>query len=170
MKARRFPAPAKFKVRRYEEDDFDTLYAIDQLCYGPEIAYSRAELRWYLAMRGAECWVAENAGAKRGGAKIAGFIVATSRGAHGHILTIDVLEKFRRVGAGRSLLRRAEAELAKCGVREIWLETATDNDGAIAFWKNRGYVTRGRLPHYYPTGVDAFAMSKSFAARAPASE
>jgi ribosomal protein S18 acetylase RimI-like enzyme len=165
MKARRFPASAKLKVRRYAENDFETLYAIDQLCYIPEIAYSRAELRWYLAMRGAECWVAENVGAKRGAAKIAGFIVATSRGAHGHVLTIDVLEKFRRAGAGRSLLRRAEVELRKRGVREIWLETATNNEGAIAFWKNRGYVTRGRLAHYYPNGVDAFSMSKTFAAR-----
>ena len=169
MTVRRFPAPVKFRVRRYDENDFETLYAIDQLCYAPEIAYSRAELRWYLAMRGAECWVAENAGAERSSASIAGFIVATSRGAHGHILTIDVLEKFRRAGAGRLLLRRAEVELQKRGAREIWLETATDNDGAIAFWKNRGYVTRGRLPHYYPTGVDAFAMSKILAARAPAS-
>lgn len=170
MKARRFPAPAKFKVRRYEEHDFETLYAIDQLCYAPEIAYSRAELRWYLAMRGAGCWVAENVGAKRVAAKIAGFLVATSRGAHGHILTIDVLEKFRRAKVASSLLRRAEAELAKGGVREMWLETATDNDGAIAFWRNRGYVTRGRLPHYYPNGVDAFAMSKTLAGRARASE
>src|SRR5215472_4026120 len=165
MKARRFPAPAKFKVRQYKDDDFETLYAIDQLCYIPEIAYSRAELRWYLALRGAECWVAENAGTKRGAAKIVGFLVTTSRGAHGHILTIDVLEKFRRSGVGRSLLRRAEGELQKRGVREIWLEMATDNDGTIAFWKNRGYGARGRLPHYYPNGVDAFAMSKSLATR-----
>ena len=170
MKARRFPTPVKFKVRRYEDNDFETLYAIDQLCYTPEIAYSRAELRWYLAMPGAMCWIAENARAKRGAARIAGFIVATSRGAHGHILTIDVLEKFRRAGVGRLLLRRAEREMEKRGAREIWLETATNNDGAIAFWKNRGYITRGRLPHYYPTGVDAFAMSKNLARRAVASK
>lgn len=170
MKARRFPAPAKFKVRRYEENDFETLYAIDQLCYIPQIAYSRVELHWYLAMRGAECWVAASAGAKRSAAKIAGFIVATSRGAHGHILTIDVLEQFRRAGIGRSLLRRAETELEKRGVREIWLETATDNESTISFWKNRGYITRGLLPHYYPNGVDAFAMSKSLVARALSSE
>ncbi|HXT87029.1 MAG TPA: N-acetyltransferase [Verrucomicrobiae bacterium] len=163
MKARCSPAPVKFKVRRYEENDFETLYAIDQLCYAPEIAYSRAELRRYLAMPEAECWVAANEGAKRGGAKIGGFIVATSRGAHGHILTIDVLEKFRRAGVGRLLLRRAEREMEKRGAREIWLETAVDNKSAIAFWKNRGYVTRGRLPHYYPTGVDALAMSKNLA-------
>lgn len=168
--ARRFPAPVKFTVRRCDENDFETLYAIDQLCYAPEIAYSRAELRWYLAMPGAECWVAENAGAKRSSARIAGFIVATSYRARGHILTIDVLEKFRRAGVGRLLLRRAEREMEKRGAREIWLEAATDNDGAIAFWKNRGYVTRGRLPHYYPTGVDAFAMSKNLAKHAAAAE
>ena len=166
MKARRFPAPAKFQVRRYEESDFETVYAIDQLCYIPEIAYSRAELRWYLALAGAQCWVAETLKTKRAPQTIAGFIVTTSRGARGHILTIDVLEKFRRSGVASALLRRAETELEKRGTRETWLETATDNEPAIAFWRDRGYLMRGRLPHYYPNGVDAFAMSKVLAVRA----
>lgn len=168
MKARRFPAPEKFRIRRYAPDDFETLYAIDQLCYAPQIAYSRADLRRYLELLAAECWVAEATTARRAPRAIAGFLVATSHGSRGHILTIDVLEKFRRAGAGTSLLRRAEAEIEKRDGREIWLETAADNDAAIAFWKNRGYIARGRLPHYYPNGVDAFAMSKMLATRAPA--
>lgn len=168
MKARRSPAPKKFRTRRYAQDDFETLYAIDQLCYAPEIAYSRAALRWYLSLPSSECWVAEKPAAKRGPATIAGFIVTTSHGSRGHILTIDVLEKFRRAGVGTSLLKRAEREMEKRRVREIWLETATNNDGAIAFWGKRGYAMRGRLANYYPNGVDAFTMSKILATRAPA--
>ncbi len=167
MKARRFPAPAKFRVRRYVQNDFETLYAIDQLCYSPEIAYSRAALRWYLSLDGAQCWIAETLKARRAPQAIAAFIVAASHGSHGHILTIDVLEKFRRIGTASALLRRTEAEMEKRGMREIWLETATDNEAAIAFWKKHGYATRGRLPHYYPTGVDALAMSKVLATHAP---
>ena len=168
MKARRFPAPKKFRIRRYAQDDFETLYAIDQLCYAPEIAYSRADLREYLELLTAECWVAETPNTRTAPQAIAGFLVATSHGSRGHILTIDVLERFRRAGVGTSLLRRAEVEIEKRGAREIWLETAVDNDAAIAFWKNRGYVARGRLSHYYPNGVDAFAMSRILAKRAPA--
>ena len=168
MKARCFPAPKKFRIRRYVQDDFETLYALDQLCYAPEIAYSRAALRWYLSLPGSECWVAENQGAKRGPPTIGGFIVTTSHGSRGHILTIDVLEKFRRAGVGTSLVRRSETEIEKRGGREIWLETATNNEGAIAFWGKRGYAMRGRLANYYPNGVDAFAMSKILATRTPA--
>lgn len=168
MKARRFPAPKKFRIRRYGQDDFETLYAIDQLCYAPQIAYSRAELRRYLELFSAECWVAETPDTKRAPQTIAGFLVATSHGSRGHILTIDVLEKFRRAGVGTSLVRHAEAAMEKRGAREIWLETATDNGGAIAFWEKRGYAMRGRLANYYPNGVDAFAMSKILATHAPA--
>lgn len=170
MKARRFPAPEKFRVRKYVQDDFETLYAIDQLCYAPEIAYSRAELRRYLELPSVECWVVETPNARRVPQAIAGFLVATRQGNRGHILTIDVLEKFRRAGVGTLLLRRGEAEMEKRGATEIWLETATDNDGAIAFWKNRGYVARGRLAHYYPNGVDAFAMSKTLGVQIPAAK
>lgn len=163
MKARSFPSPATFSVREYVAKDFETLYAIDQLCYSPTIAYTRAKLRWYLGLQGAMGLVAVTRGTKSAASGIAGFVVATARGVHGHIITIDVLEMYRRKGAASALLRRAEARMKKAGVREVWLETATNSDVAIAFWKRRGYCARGRLPNYYPNGVDAFAMSKFLA-------
>lgn len=46
------------------------------------------------------------------------------------------------------------------GVTHAWLETATNNEVAIAFWEKHGYRNHGRLPNYYPDGQDAFAMSK----------
>lgn len=161
MKAHQFPAPAKFSLRPAREADFETLYAIDQVCYSAAIAYTREELRWYLRLRGAECIVAE---ARAKEPRIAGFIVTTSRTIHGHIITIDVLEMHRRTGVGTALLRRAEVQMKRRGVGEVWLETATNNEAAIAFWKKHGYRSHGRLANYYPDGLDAFAMSKSLAA------
>lgn len=160
MKARRFPSPAKFGVREYAAKDFEALYAIDQLCYSPAVAYTRAELRWYLGLPGAGRFVALTRKTSRAAGGIAGFVITTARGAHGHIITIDVLEMYRRKGVASALLRRAEAEMRKRGVQELWLETATNNNAAIAFWKKHGYRVRGRLPNYYPDGMDAFAMSK----------
>jgi ribosomal protein S18 acetylase RimI-like enzyme len=163
MKARRFPAPAKFSVREHAERDFETLYAIDQLCYSPAVAYTRAELRWYLGLPGAAALVAVARKTSSATAGIAGFVITTARGAHGHVITIDVLEMYRRKGVASALLRRAETEMKKAGVREVWLETATNNEAAIAFWKRHGYCVRGRLPNYYPDGADALAMSKAVA-------
>jgi len=151
----------KFSIREFDTTDFETIHAIDQVCYSPDIAYSRAELHWYLDLRGADCLIAETPGSARARRKqIAGFIITARQKLHGHIVTIDVLETYRRAGVGASLLRRAEAHLLKCGVREVWLETATDNQAAIAFWEKHGYRTRGRLANYYPGGLDALAMSK----------
>ena len=151
----------KLLIREFNAADFETIYAIDQVCYSPDIAYSRAELHWYLELRGADCLIAEipgSAGARR--KQIAGFIITARQKLHGHIVTIDVLETHRRANVGTSLLHKAEARLHRRGVREVWLETATDNRAAIAFWEKHGYRTRGRLANYYPEGLDALAMSK----------
>jgi [ribosomal protein S18]-alanine N-acetyltransferase len=144
----------KFTLRDYEPADFDTLYEIDRACYPAEIAYSKRELRDYLRILGAECVVAEAANA------IAGFCISAYQNKRGYIVTIDVLEQFRRAGIGSALLCEVERRLAANGVREVGLETATDNESAIAFWRKHGYRSLGTRKGYYPGGRDAFAMSK----------
>ncbi len=144
----------------YRPDDFETLFQIDKACYPPRIAYSRRELRAFLGDPGADCVIAEAEN------QIAGFIIAEAetRPGHpptGHIITIDVLESHRRSGIGSLLIRAAEERLAARGARQVELETARDNDAAIAFWQKHGYRTRGVYEHYYPGGMDAFSMVKS---------
>lgn len=168
MTRRCSPSLPTLALRAAREADFETLYAIDQVCYSPAIAYTRGELRWYLGLRGAECVVAEmktNSQGSQSRARIAGFIVSASRNPHGHIVTIDVLEMYRRTGVGSALLHSAESRMANRGAKEVWLETATNNEAAIAFWKKHGYRSHGRLPNYYPDGLDAFAMSKTLVAQ-----
>lgn len=165
-----------FSIREYRAADFDAIYAIDQACYPADIAYSRGELRSYMSLPGAECLVAEIRGSggvggrksspKASRKKIAGFIITARQNIHAHIVTIDVLELHRRASVGASLLRRAETRLQKRGAGEVWLETATNNEAAIAFWKKHGYRTRGRIRNYYPGALDAFSMSKPLAGAA----
>jgi [ribosomal protein S18]-alanine N-acetyltransferase len=147
----------KLTLRSYEQEDFEKLYEVDQACYEPAVAYSRRELRNYLRFPGAECVVAEAE------SNMAGFCLTARQGAQGHIITIDVLKPFRRRGIGTALLAEIEKGLAKNGVLEVGLETATDNDSAIAFWKRHGYRTVGVWKGYYPGGRDAFAMVKALA-------
>jgi ribosomal protein S18 acetylase RimI-like enzyme len=144
-------------LRPYVASDFETLYRIDQACYEPAVAYSRRELRNYLRFPGSDCTIAE---ADR---KPIGFILTAHRETYGYIVTIDVLARYRRVGAGSLLLVEAEQRLAAAGVREIALETATDNGSAIAFWQKHGYRTRGIKKRYYPGGRDAYSMIKRLA-------
>ena len=149
-------------LRSYTPEDFETLHEVDQLCYEPAIAYSKREFRNYLRFPGAECVIAEQ------DAKIAGFCLTAQQRTRGYIITIDVLEAFRRHGVGSALLAEVERRLAANGATEVGLETATDNESAIAFWQKHGYRTRGVWKGYYPGGRDAFSMTKALSSPAPA--
>jgi ribosomal protein S18 acetylase RimI-like enzyme len=144
----------KATLRPYRPDDFETLFAIDQLCYDPAIAYSRRELRNYLRFPGADCILAEAAG------KTIGFCITAREKGLGYVITMDVLAEHRRRGIGSALLHEAEQRLASHGVLQIALETATGNDAAIAFWQRHGYRNVGLRKGYYPGGRDALAMLK----------
>lgn len=150
----------KTTLRPYTRADFESLYEIDQACYEPAIAYSRRELRNYLRFPGADCVVAEADG------NIIGFVVTAHGKAWGYIVTIDVLAPCRRSGIGSLLLAEAERRLAADGVREVALETATDNASAIAFWQKHDYRKTGVKKGYYPGGRDAFSMTKLLTSRA----
>jgi ribosomal protein S18 acetylase RimI-like enzyme len=141
-------------LRSCAPEDFDALFEIDQACYEPEIAYSRRELRNYLRFPGADCVVAQI------GSAIVGFCITASRAGAGYIITIDVLDQYRRAGVGTALLNEVEARMASSGVGEVRLETATDNHSAIAFWKRHGYLTVRVWKHYYRNGRDAYSMTK----------
>ena len=147
--------PVTFSLRKYQLQDFEALYAIDQACYQPAIAYSRRDLRNYLRFPGADCLVAEADN------QAAGFILTAHDDRMGYIITIDVLELYRRHGMGTMMLQEAERRLAASGVREVSLETATNNASAIAFWKKHGYRTQGVRNDYYPGGIDAYSMIKT---------
>ena len=81
-------------TRGYEAKDFARLHRLDQDCFPPGIAYSKWSLRYYLSLPGADCLVAED------GKDLAGFILAEDHPPLGHIITLDVAEKYRRRGVG----------------------------------------------------------------------
>jgi len=53
-----------------------------------------------------------------------------------------------------------ESNLAARGVRSILLETASDNEAAVAFWQRHGYRIEATLKRYYLRRVDAYEMRK----------
>lgn len=128
---------------------------MDQACFAPGIAYSKAELRSYVRQKGAFTLVA--ADSENG--SMAGFIVVHG-GPSGHVITIDVLAGARRSGVGSMLLRAAEERLRAAGSRAVGLETAVDNLGALSFYKRHGYSVIRSWPRYYSNGVDALVLKK----------
>jgi len=146
-----------YRLRPFVSTDFDALFALDRDCYPSGIAYSKRELRWYLAQPGAICFVAEAEEA------IVGFILADAEPPDGHIITIDVAKAHRRHGVGTLLLGAAERALAGCGVHTVEIETATDNEPGLQFWYVHNYRVLGLLPAYYLGRIDAVRMNKNFA-------
>jgi ribosomal-protein-alanine N-acetyltransferase len=144
-------------LRSYEPHDFAALHRLDQACFPPGISYSKMTLRYFLMLSSADCVVAleEN--------QIAGFILSEENPPLAHIVTLDVAEKHRRHGAGTALLEKLESNLAARGVRSILLETATENEPAVAFWQRHGYRIEATLKRYYLGRLDAYEMRKLLA-------
>jgi ribosomal protein S18 acetylase RimI-like enzyme len=141
-------------LRSYDPRDFAALHRLDQSCFPAGISYSKTTLHYFLTISSADCVIAVDA------ARIAGFILTEENPPLAHIITLDVAETHRRHGVGSALLVESEKNLALRGVRTILLETAIDNEGAVAFWKRHGYRIEAVLKRYYLGRLDAYEMRK----------
>lgn len=141
-------------LRSYEPHDFAKLHKLDQSCFPPGISYSKTTLRYFLSLASADCVVATEDG------QIAGFVLSEENPPLAHIITLDVDEKHRRQGVGAALLQKLESDLGARGVRSILLETASDNEAAVAFWQRHGYRIEATLKRYYLGRLDAYEMRK----------
>jgi [ribosomal protein S18]-alanine N-acetyltransferase len=146
-------------LRPYQPSDFEALHAMDQVCFPKTIAYGRREMKSYLQSEGAQCIVAEISGPEIS-KRIAGFILTERSHEFAHIITLDVLEPYRRQSVGSRLLGAAEQEASASGASLMYLETATTNKAAIALWKKHGYRETGTIENYYGRGQNAFEMQK----------
>ncbi len=138
--------------------DLPALYALDQRCFPPGIAYSQREIRdaVRLAPFGFHLACLE-------GATLAAFILTLRRADRGHVITLDVAPEFRRRGIGQALLLAAESHYREAGAGGMRLEAAVDNQAALAFYARLGYRVVRTLPRYYSARLDGLLLHKDFA-------
>ena len=148
-------------VREYRSEDLPALYALDQSCFAPGIAYTLDELAYFIHHRDATTLVAE------GPEGAAGFSVIErlrSRGkVYAHLITIDILPWCRKQGIGGQLMRAMEHRLRQAEVLRVRLEVAVDNAAAQGFYAHFGYRECGRSANYYLNSIDALVMEKLLA-------
>ena len=143
---------SSIRLREFLPADLEAAWALDQVCFEPGIAYSRSELRGFLARAGSVALIAED------GATLAGFAIGHRRGAKGHVVTIDITPGSRRRGAGKLLLAELLRRLGEGGAKEIRLEVDARNAGAIRFYEQMGFRATRTLKDYYDDGVDGLEM------------
>ena len=145
-----------FRIREYLDTDFPYLCYIDQACFPETIAYTPEEIALGLAQRGAFALVAQKKN------HIIGFILAShQKRPVGHIITIDVLPDFRKLGIGSRLMMLAEQRLKEDQADRIALEVSVHNESAIRFYRTLGYTAKRLLREYYPDHSNAYLMEKS---------
>jgi ribosomal-protein-alanine N-acetyltransferase len=149
-------------IREYEPRDFERLFEIDHAAFAADLAYSRAELRFYVRSPRCRTLVAEEE------AEVVGFAIGCpERAGFGHLVTLDVLPGRQRQGIGSRLLRAVEERLAATGSRAFLLETPADEDGARRFYEQHGYGVVRRVKRYYNGRRDAWLMVKRSLEGAP---
>ena len=94
-----------------------------------------------------------------------GLILMRAIAGEAEVLTLAVEPAHRRLGAARALLRAGLAQAAAMGAEEAFLEVAADNAGALALYRQEGFVEAGRRGGYYRrTGgatVDALVLRRT---------
>jgi ribosomal protein S18 acetylase RimI-like enzyme len=67
-----------------------------------------------------------------------------------YVMTLGVLEKYRRFGFATQLLDWVIGQAVADNMSEISLHVQTNNEGALSFYKNRGFVIQHKDDDYYP--------------------
>jgi ribosomal-protein-alanine N-acetyltransferase len=147
------------RLRSFQMRDLAGLHRLDQVCFPREIAYSRAELQYFLTHPKCSCWIAEQPEDK-----LAGFVIFERASRYGrpagHIVTLDIDPVERRRGLGTLLMQTAEEQLKQEGTDVLSLEVAENNPAARQFYRSLGFEVRGRIAKYYGGKVDAEVMEK----------
>jgi ribosomal-protein-alanine N-acetyltransferase len=148
--------------RLYTPEDFDPLYALEELCFNPPSRFGRRYMRLLVSRSNAATWIAEENG------QITGFaIVEWSKSkVTAYIQTIEVAPEMRGRGVGRELLGRIESTARLAGAGLIWLHVEEANAAAVRLYEARGYRCEGRQEDYYPLGRAALIYLKRLDAEA----
>jgi ribosomal-protein-alanine N-acetyltransferase len=87
----------------------------------------------------------------------AGFILCRVAADEAEVLTLAVKPAIRRRGVAGALLDQATVVALAAGARALFLEVATDNPGAVALYRGRGFDQVGWRAGYFSRAGGAVA-------------
>jgi GNAT superfamily N-acetyltransferase len=138
-------AASSLRIRKGERADIPALVDLLRQLFSIEADFQvepdkqAMGLELLLRHPGAVIWVAENGGVVVGMITVQ-VLLSTAEGAPvGLVEDLVVAERWRRRGAGRQLLRAAEAWAAEQGLTRLQLLADSGNSTALAFYRNHGW-------------------------------
>jgi len=144
-------------IRAAKDIDVDNMYRLEQMCFDIE-AFSTHQLQYLINTKTAISYVAEYNG------DFAGFIIGlTNRnrfGKYGRVYTLDVDNRFRRLGIGTVLIEALLQDLRQAKCSRCFLEVKLDNRRAIPLYEKLGFEKCRMVPDYYSPGIHALKMKK----------
>ncbi|WMT52033.1 MAG: GNAT family N-acetyltransferase [Ferroplasma sp.] len=145
-------------VRFYSDRDFSSISIVEKKAFG-EGAYSNYMLKMMLKSPHSFTMVIED------GSSIYGYATIEPLDSRSvDIESIGIIPEQHGRGLGSLLIEAMEAEAARRGYREVFLEVREKNTGAINFYKKHGYSIFEFLPGYYTISYEgstnAYRMKK----------
>jgi len=140
------------RVRPAQHRDDAAILTLEELF--PSDRMSLRSVRHFLKSPSARTWVAELEGAVVGN-----LILLTRRNSCvARIYSVVVAPQARGRSFGERMVRAAQAEALKLGLKQIKLEVRVDNAAARALYAKLGYVEAEALPGYYEDGADGLRL------------
>jgi len=126
-------------------DEIDAIVEIEKKCFPRKVAYSKRHLEYLILNANSDCLIEKEDGVIRA------FLIVTyrQRSLTCNIETIDVDPSFKNRGIGLKLLKAAEVEMKRRGMRWSQLEVSEGNEVALKVYKSAGYKFKERLEGYY---------------------
>ena len=141
---------ATLRLREAGIADVAVLSALHEGCF--EDSWSSQSMVEVITSPGVSSWLAA-IGAPRSiaptGLLPVGFAIVRVAADEAELLSIGVIEAFRRKGVASRLITHAIEHVSARGARNLFLEVAEDNAAAQALYREHGFTRVGRRPDYY---------------------
>lgn len=144
-------------VQHASLEDLEILYKIERECFTHE-AFSKEQIAYFLKASNAVSLMARVDDETVG--FIIGLIEQYGKTRIGHICTIDVVSRYRRIGVGLKLLEEIEEDFMKKGAEACFLEVRLSNLAARKLYEKHGYIELGKLDNYYARGIRGIQLKK----------
>lgn len=147
------------QIRPFQPADFETLYALEELCFTPPLRFDREFMLKILTHPASINRVVLDA------QTVIAFIIGSVHQKNSlrtvYIETLEVHPAFRRQGLASRMLAEFEASARASSADQIRLHVDAANTAAIRLYERHGFVRHRLIENFYPTGASAFIYRKN---------